>query len=252
MSTETSLESPEFDHLLHCVPDVEAAARAYGETGLPAHANPGHQGYRNGAWRLDSRYVELSSIVDRPTFLNSPYGRAMRGWQPRYDELVARGGGALNFCVHVHDVDVTTRRLRSQGHEVELLAFAREGSPVSFHEAILKEAPPWAPFFITYTPDRETILAKYSAGRVDRGAHDLAGFEIETPDPLGSAAWLSKLLGIPLAESSPTVVPLPLGRVRFTAGPADAITTLLLSGGAPPTATIAGLAVRPEGTGFTG
>lgn len=138
MSTEPSLESPEFDHLLHCVPDVEAAARAYSETGLPAHANPEHQGYRNGAWRLDTRYVELSSVVDRPAFLASPYGRAMRGWQPRYDELVARGGGALNFCVHVQDVGATTRRLRARGHDVELLTFAREGSPVSFREAILK------------------------------------------------------------------------------------------------------------------
>lgn len=60
------------------------------------------------------------------------------------------------------------------------------------------------------------------------------------------------MLDVPLAESSPAVVPLPFGRVRFTAGPADAITTLLLSEGAPPTATISGLAVRPEGTDTTG
>ncbi|MFJ2554541.1 MULTISPECIES: VOC family protein [unclassified Streptomyces] len=238
-------EQPEFDHLVHCVPDVESAARAYTRAGLPAHANPEYLGYRNGAWRLDTRYIELSSVVDRAAFLDSPYGRAMRGWQPRYDALVARGGGALNFCVHVDDVGATTRRLRAEGHTVELLTFAPEGSPVSFREAILRDVPPWAPFFVTYTPDRRTILTRYTApGRVNRGPHDLAGVLIETPDPVASAAWLGGLLGLK-SGSSATVVELPLGAVHFTEGDADAITALLLSEGAPPTAVIDGLAVRP-------
>ncbi|MFD3914726.1 VOC family protein [Streptomyces sp. NPDC088147] len=237
-------EQPEFDHLVHCVPDVESAVRGYTEAGLPAHANPEYLGYRNGAWRLDSRYIELSSVVNRLVFLDSPYGRAMRGWQPRADELVARGGGALVFCVHVTDAGATAERLRARGHGVELLTFAREGSPVSFREAILTDGPPWAPFFVTYEPDRQTILAKYSAGRVNRGPHDLAGILVETPDPRASARWLGELLGIP-PGASPTVVPLPFGQVHFTEGPADAITALLLSGGDPPTTVIEGLAVRP-------
>ncbi|MFC9424449.1 VOC family protein [Streptomyces sp. NPDC056987] len=250
MSPESPLpEQPEFDHLVHCVPDVEAASLAYTRTGLPAHANPEYRGYRNGAWRLDTRYIELSSVVDRVAFLDSPYGRAMRTWQPRYDELVARGGGALTFCVHVTDADATAERLRTQGHSVEVLGFAPEGSPVSFREAILRDVPPWAPFFVTYTPDRHTILTRYSApGRVNRGPHDLAGLLVETPDPVASAAWLGTLLGL-APGTSPTVVELPLGAVHFTEGPADAITALLLSEGAPPTAVIDGLTVRPPGSG---
>ncbi|UNO40200.1 VOC family protein [Streptomyces sp. MST-110588] len=237
-------ESPEFDHLLHCVPDVDTAASAYTAAGLPAHANPPYLGYRNGAWRLDTRYVELVSVVDRAEFEDSPYGVAMADWMPHIDTLVAEGGGALNFAVHVGDVGATTERLRRAGHRVELTTFAREGSPVSFREAILPDAPIWAPFFITYTPTPQVILEKYSAGRVARGPHDLAGFVIETPDPLASAAWLSELTGVPL-DTTGSVLLLPGCRVHFAAGPADRITTLLLKEGTPPTTTVHGLALRP-------
>lgn len=41
-------ESPRFDHLLHCVPDVPRAVGDYTAAGLPAHVNPPHRGMRNG------------------------------------------------------------------------------------------------------------------------------------------------------------------------------------------------------------
>ncbi|TBO55561.1 VOC family protein [Streptomyces kasugaensis] len=237
-------ESPSFDHLLHCVPDVEAAVAAYTAAGLPAHANPPHLGFRNGAWRLDARYVEILTLTDRAEFAGSPYAEAMADWMPRIDALLAADGGALNFAIHVADVAATTERLRRAGHQVELLTFARAGSPVSFQEAMISGAPPWAPFFITYTPDRQVILEKFSAGRIHRGPHDLAGFVIETPDPRASAAWLSTLTGIPLPAGH-TVLPLPGAHVHFTPGPADRITTLLLTADTPPTTTVNGLALRP-------
>ncbi|MFF0738871.1 VOC family protein [Streptomyces sp. NPDC004111] len=244
---ELHSESPEFDHLLHCVPDVESATEAYSAAGLPAHANPPYLGFRNGAWRLDARYVEILSVVDRTEFNDSPFGQAMTAWMPHVDALLAAGGGALNFAVHVTDVNTTADRLRQAGHTVDLHVFAREGSPVSFTEAVLQDAPAWAPFFITYTPDRQVILDRYSAGRVARGPHDLAGFVIETPDPAAASVWLGELLGIP-ADRARNVVPLPDAEVHFTPGPADAITTLLLAEGTPPSTSIAGLDLRPLDT----
>ncbi|CAM5579595.1 hypothetical protein SALBM135S_02689 [Streptomyces alboniger] len=238
-------EAPEFDHLLHCVPDVESATEAYTAAGLPAHANQPYLGFRNGAWRLDARYVEILTVVDRAEFTDSPFGRAMTPWMPHVDALLAAGGGAINFAVHVTDVNATTERLRRAGHTVDLHVFAREGSPVSFTEAVLRDAPAWAPFFITYTPDRQVILDRY-AGRARAGLHDLAGFVIETPEPAAAAAWLGELLGIP-ADRTRNVVPLPGGEVHFTPGPADAITTLLLTEGDPPSTSVAGLRFRPLG-----
>lgn len=128
-------ESPEFDHLLHCVPGVESAVEAYTAAGLPGHTNPPYLGFQNGAWRLDVRYIEILTVVDRAEFAGSPYGRAMASSMPFVDDLLANGGGGLNFAIHVTDVAGTTERLRRDGHEVELVTFAREGSPVSFREA---------------------------------------------------------------------------------------------------------------------
>ncbi|CAM5569768.1 hypothetical protein SPURM210S_02129 [Streptomyces purpurascens] len=169
------------------------------------------------------RYVEILGIVDRAVFAGSPYGKAMTPMMPFVDELLAAAGGALNFAIDVTDICATADRLRSDGHEVELVTFAREGSPVSFREAFIADAPRWAPFFISYTPDRQVILDTYRGGGGNRGDHDLAGFVIETPDPAASAAWLSRLTGVPAAE--PTVVPLPGAHVHFTSGPADRIAT---------------------------
>ncbi|MFE6779990.1 VOC family protein [Streptomyces sp. NPDC057702] len=237
-------ESPEFDHLLHGVPDVPEAVAAYTAAGLTAHANEPYLGFRNGAWRLDVRYVEILGIVDHAEFATSPYGRAMAPMMPFVTDRLAAGGGGLNFAINVADVAATTERLRAEGHPVDLVTFAREGSPVSFREAFLPDAPRWAPFFITYTPDRQVILDTYRGGGGRGGDHDLVGFVIETPDPTGAAAWLGRLVQLPVTDGG-TVVPLPGAQVRFVAGPADRITTLLLAGGTPPTTRINGLDLRP-------
>ncbi|MFH8410300.1 VOC family protein [Streptomyces sp. NPDC018019] len=238
-------EAPRFDHLLHCVPDVAAAVRDYTAAGLPAHTNPVHEGFQNGAWRLDDRYIEILTIVDHAVYAPSPFGRATAGWQARIDGLVAAGGGPLNFAVHVADTGATAERLRRAGHEVEVHDFSFQEGRVTFREAILTSpgVPPWAPFFITVRADPALRREHEAAGRIDRGAFDLAGFLIETPDPRRAAGWLSAVTGVP-TDAGGTVVPLEGGAAHFTAGPADRITTLLLTGDQPPHTEIAGLWVR--------
>jgi hypothetical protein len=56
----------QFDHLMHWVPDLDAATRAYqglGFTIQPGGEHPG-VGTRNAAWRIDARYVELITVHD--------------------------------------------------------------------------------------------------------------------------------------------------------------------------------------------
>ncbi|MFK8850019.1 VOC family protein [Streptomyces sp. Ac-502] len=238
-------EAPRFDHLLHCVPDVAATVREYTAAGLPAHTNPVHEGFQNGAWRLDDRYVEILTVVDPATYALSAFGRATAQWQPRIDALLAAGGGPLNFAVHVADSAATAERLRRAGHGTDVHDFSFLEGRVTFQEVMLTGTgvPPWAPFFITVRTDPALRREHEASGRVDRGAFDLAGFVVETPDPHGAATWLSALTGIPV-DASGTVVPLEGGRVHFAAGPADRITTLLLAGDRPPHTEIAGLRVR--------
>ncbi|MFH8344216.1 VOC family protein [Streptomyces sp. NPDC018045] len=243
-------EAPRFDHLLHCVPDVPDAVRDYTAAGLPAHTNPVHEGFRNGAWRLDDRYVEILTVVDRAVYASSAFGRATAGWQPRIDALLAAGGGPLNFAVHVTDTAATAERLRRAGHDVEVHDFSFQEGRVTFREAILTGpgVPPWAPFFLTVHADPALRREHEASGRVDRGAFDLAGLLVETADPHGAAAWLAALTGVPV-DTAGTVVPLEGGRVHFTAGPADRITTMLLTGDRPPRTEIAGLRIRGAADG---
>ncbi|GAB3823489.1 VOC family protein [Kribbella italica] len=233
-------ENPEFDHLLHCVPDVAAGAEAYTAAGLPAHVNPPYLGFQNAGWRLDERYLEILTIVDADEFATSPFGVSTISWQPTINQLIAAGGGALNFAINVTDVTATQERLLEQGVPCQLHTFTREGSPVSFQELILLDAPAWAPFFITYTPDRVTLVKQYAAHLVDRGAHDLTAFVIETPDPQEAARWLSELTELPVND---TKVELPGGAVWFEEGPADRLTALVLTD-RPLTKQILGLELR--------
>ncbi|MGH8876535.1 MAG: VOC family protein [Stackebrandtia sp.] len=240
-------ETPEFDHLLHCVPDVDKAVDAYRDAGLPAHANRPFDGFHNGAWRLDERYIEILTIVDHQRYARSAFGEATTAWLPEIDRLIAEGGGAMNFAVNVADVDATARRLRGQGHGVEVTDFRLDGSPVGFREAILTDAPPWAPFFITYDPPRTELVQSFAADRVNRGTHDLRGFVIATPNPVEAAIWLGEVIGLPCRDDA-SIVPLPGASVQFVPGAADHITALLLADGNPPTTTVAGLELRPAPT----
>lgn len=236
-------ETPAFDHLLHCVPDVTAAVTRYCAAGLPAHANRPFNGFHNGAWRPDVRYVEILTVGDAARVSPSPYGTAMAQWMPTIDRLLDDGGGAMNFALNVTDMDATVERLRDQGHELKDTTMTFGGSPVRFREVALREAPPWAPFFIAYDPPREELWANRPADSVDRGRYDLAGFVIATPDPVSSADWLGTVTGIEPEPDTP-LVRLPGAEVHFEPGAADHITALLLSGEDPPATIIDGLELR--------
>ncbi|MDA3646740.1 VOC family protein [Saccharopolyspora indica] len=216
----------EFDHLLHWVPDVGAAAREYAAAGFPAHVNEPLSGFQNAGWRLDERYVEILTVVDEEAFETSPYAPAWELLRPAV--AAVGGGGALTFAVTVPDAAATAERLRGLGHRVV-------EAPVSFGElgfleVFAPDTPSWAPFFITYDPPREQLLAQAGPDAFDPGPHDLEALVVETPDPERDAHWLGELLDIPATGAE---VPLPGARVVFDEGPAERITGVLVSGPGP-------------------
>lgn len=238
--TIADVEHPAFDHLLHAVPDVAAAAEAYTAVGLPAHVNPPFEGFQNGAWRLDERYVEILTVTDPERFAGSPFGPAWAQLEDHGTQVLGAGGGAMVFAVDVADAAVTAARLRTDGHEVIEVPVAFDHTPVRFTEVFLADAPRWAPFFITYDPPR-TELTAMAPERVDRGIHDIGAIVIETPDPTGAARWLGGVVGIDPVDDE---VDLPGGAVRFRGGSADAIVEVVLDGPEPLDTTISGLRYR--------
>jgi hypothetical protein len=102
----------QFDHLMHWVPDLDAAMQDYqglGFTIQPGGEHPG-VGTRNASWRIDARYIELITVHDE--------GVARAGFGPAWpaiDAILRAGGGALAFAILVSDVEATVAEL---GQEV--------------------------------------------------------------------------------------------------------------------------------------
>lgn len=231
-------ENPEFDHLLHWVPDVEKAVEAYCSAGLPAHTNEALDGFQNGGWRLDERYVEILTITDPEALRSSRYAAALDLLRPA---IAAAGeGGAITFAVNVTDARATAERLRRQGHQVAEFAVSVDEHPVSFVEIFVQDGPAWLPFFITYSPPRDVLLAGADPGAFERGPHDLTGIVIETAEPERWAGFLADLLDLP---ADGTRIALPGAEVVFELGPREAIIAMTLSGDRPD-GEIQGLGLR--------
>ena len=134
----------QFDHLMHWVPDLEAAIQDYQSLGFtiqPGGEHPG-VGTRNAAWRIDARYIELITVHDE--------GLARTGFGPAWptiDAMLHAGGGALAFAILVSDVAATVGKLRSRGVNVEDAKTGSiqqpDGSAVTWALAFLSEGPPW-------------------------------------------------------------------------------------------------------------
>jgi hypothetical protein len=69
---------------------------------------------------------------------------------------------------------------------------------------------------------------------------------IEVPDPAASAAWLATALGLSRREVDRPSVHLGICAAVFVPGPADRITTVVLTGADAQAAAIAGLDYQPQ------
>lgn len=190
-------ERPEFDRLLHWVPDVPEAVRRYTEAGFPAHTNEPFDGFRNGAWRLDERYVEILTVFDEAAYDTGVFGRALRVLRPAVEDVAARGGGAMTFAVNVTDAAASAQRLRLQGHRVEEVVASPEGRDVSFREVFLPDAPSGRPSSSRTT--RPVSSSSPSTSRAaSRRAPTTSGRSSSRPPtrstpPAGSAPfWISR------------------------------------------------------------
>jgi catechol 2,3-dioxygenase-like lactoylglutathione lyase family enzyme len=137
----------QFDHLMHWVPDLDAAMQDYqglGFTLQPGGEHPG-VGTRNAAWRIDARYVELITVHDE--------GVARAGFGPAWPAIEATlraGGGGLAFAVLVSDVAARVAELRARGVSVTDAQAGSlqqpDGSTVTWRLPSSPKVPPGRPF----------------------------------------------------------------------------------------------------------
>lgn len=229
-----------FDHLLHWVPALDAAAAQYRALGFHVAEGGRHPGRGTGNMlcHVGLPYVELLGIHDRAQAQRSNLAAML----PSVDALLAEGGGARMFAVSVDDLDATVTRLRADGLALgEVFDGARQrpdGSLVTWRTARLAEGPAWRPFFIEWgTPlaQREADLRHRGIVRSPQDQWGLRHLVVETPDPQAGLAWLSRALGLPVLSlgADGHAVSLPGGHLAIRAGAADRITRLVFAGEGP-------------------
>jgi Glyoxalase-like domain len=232
----------QFDHLLHWVPDLDAAVRDYQAVGFTVSRAGQHPqfGTHNAAWRLDTRYIELIAVRDEAV------ARAGPGW-PEIDATLRAGGGALAFGVLVADITATVANLRSRGVPVDdprAGSIRRtDGSTGVWHSASLRDGPRWAPFFINYGLPVDQWAARFREQGYPKDPWALQGVTVEVRDPAASAGWLAGVFGLDVVRigQDAAQVPLPGCAITFAPGPADRITAVILTGPGAPRGSVAGL-----------
>lgn len=242
----------QFDHLVHWVPDLDAAVRDYqalGFTVQPGGQHP-HLGTHNAAWRLDTRYIELIAVRDEAA------ARARLGpdW-PQLAAMLRSGGGVGAFAVLVADMAATVADLRSRGVPVDdpqAGSIRRaDGSTGAWQTAGLRHGPGWAPFFINYGFPVDEWTARFREQGFPKDPWSLQSVKVEVADPAASANWLADIFGLDVVRIGQDVaeVRLPGCAITFARGPADRITAVVLSGPGAPEGPVAGLHYLVTGSG---
>lgn len=244
-----------FDHLLHWVPELDAAAAQYRALGFHVAEGGQHpgRGTQNMLCHVGLPYVELLGIHDRAQAQRSNLSAML----PSVDALLSAGGGARMFAVSVDDLDATVARLRAAGLALgDVFDGARQrpdGSLVTWRTARLAEGPAWRPFFIEWgapLAQREADLRRRGIVRSPQDRWGLRHVVVETPDPQAGLAWLSRALDLPVLSlgSDGDAVPLPGAYVAIRAGAQDRISRLLFAGEGP-VGTVAGLGFERQAAG---
>ncbi len=234
----------QFDHLMHWVPNLDAAIqdyRALGFTIQPGGEHPG-VGTRNAAWRIDARCIELITVHDEAV-ARASFGPA---WHA-IDATLRAGGGALAFAILVSDIAAIVAELRSRGVGVDDAQAGSiqqpDGSSIAWALAFISEGPPWAPFFVNYGVPADEWSAHFRGTGFPIDPWSLDHIVVEAANPGGSATWLADVLGLNLSkvDQGAVEVAVPGCTIAFSRGPANRITRVVLSGADPPVGEVAGL-----------
>ncbi|MFG3252456.1 VOC family protein [Streptomyces sp. NPDC048172] len=257
MREDLTFHGPAFDHLVHVVPDLDAAVAAYREAGLPASraAAPAAPdlGFSNGSWRTDgTRYVELLRLNDESAYTTSTYAGQARHFAPDLRAAAAEGGAAVGVGVIVPDTAEAVARMRAMGTRVEHVVptFPRGEGTISYDIGWPVDGPAWRPFVLTYPGTREERAALLDARKPERAHATVEALLVETPTPEEDARWTAGALALPepVRKGEEWRVALPEGELRLFPGERARVTTVLLTpgpDGAPvPEASLLGLGYR--------
>jgi len=190
------------DHVMICVPELDAGMAQFRRLGFAVHpggVHPGKGTHNAIAFNHDD-YVELMAIRDR-----AEYERASAGSHSHDGGLAnftAAGGGIRFVIIQSDDLAADVAAMRSRGVEVgDATPGSRRtpaGQELNWKLAMLGARNPLPIFFIEHVTPIDARRAQVPrAGEHPNRVYALERAYIVTPDVAAAAATYAKVLGMP-------------------------------------------------------
>ena len=187
------------DHVMICVPKLDAGIAAYARLGFDIHPGGSHAGRatHNAVAFHHEDYLELLSLRD-----DAP-APAPGSSDARLAEFLARGGGFRYVAVQSDDLAADVAAMRARGVELsDPAAGARRtpaGQELRWSAAALGPGNPLPIFFVQHlTPLQERQRQVPRAGEHPNGVLRADRVYIVVPDLAPAAATYARVLGLPV------------------------------------------------------
>ncbi len=194
------------DHVMICVPDLDAGIDAYTRMGFhvrPGGVHPG-RGTHNAIAFLQEDYLELLAIRDRAEYVAATGGSG--GTAGGLVEYLARGGGFRAIAVQSDDLAADVAAMRRRGVDVSEVADGGrrtpDGAELVWKSARLGPGTPLPIFFIQHLTPLAERRRRYAppGGHHPSGALRLDRVYVAVEDIAREAATYGRVLGLPVPK----------------------------------------------------
>ena len=187
------------DHVMICVPKLDAGIAAYARLGFDVHPGGSHAGratHNAIAFHRDD-YLELLSLRD-----DAP-APAPGSSDARLAEFLAGGGGFRSIAVQSDDLEADVAAMRARGVEVGDAAEGARRTPAGlelrWRAAALGPANPLPVFFVQHlTPLDARRRQVPRAGEHPNGVLRAEHAYVAVPDVAAAAGTYARVLGLPV------------------------------------------------------
>jgi catechol 2,3-dioxygenase-like lactoylglutathione lyase family enzyme len=193
------------DHVMICVPDLEAGIATYTRIGFNIFHGGAHEGRstHNAIAFHQEDYLELLSLRAEPA--RRPEGSAGDASDARLAEFLRRGGGFRSIAVQSDDLAADVAAMRRRGVDVSDPADGARRTPAGrelrWRAAGLGEKNPLPIFFIQHlTPLDARRRQVAGAGEHPNGALRLDRVYVAVPDVAVAAESYGRVLGMPVPK----------------------------------------------------
>jgi catechol 2,3-dioxygenase-like lactoylglutathione lyase family enzyme len=188
------------DHVMICVPDLDAGIAAYTSIGFHIYPGGAHTGRatHNAIAFTGEEYLELLS-------LRAERAAAAAGPDAALADYLRRGGGFRAVAVQSDDLAADVAAMRGRGVDVSDVAEGGRRTPAGqelrWRAAELGPGNPLPVFFIQHlTPLEERRRQVPRAGEHPNGALRVDRVYVAVPDIMAAAATYSRVLGLPMPK----------------------------------------------------